>query len=470
MSTQIGNNDDGPGSGNIDGSMAVPPPIMQQNFIIPFLMDSMSVSGAAQNNDFSDSSNPRLSLYDPVQQFQLGMAKIVTEMLTAWNDSIKEEAERVENELKSPAYLAWQEQHSTKYIAEQDIKAGKDLTIPTKGANDQQAAITTGTIDEKDRYAGLEERAALLAGMNSLITHTISNIESTRSSVSDPENSKISLTRDASGPDNSGYQPAAVMAASLAIGMGFVSSYSVIPDVASTSQIEVKPLRDSWNQINQSNDQITQTAGWFSAMWGIGLVYQLSAQNIAEMAGGHEKSPHKMLSFAKDYAENLLTSLKGDTFNVNLMALLTPMLEKSAEGKARPNPEMVALKGKIILLALALALVYKLELKSMDPNAKMDENTFGAMLSGKVDFSRNDQFDSAELKRQLVAYFQYNLNQLPEAEKTKVIEGILAYIGRQSNEEEPGLEGMLDQQKIFEDIGTEGVFNESIVDKRPIDS
>ena len=475
MSEQpIGSNAQGAGSGNVGGNYGFHIPSGQQNnFIMPFLMDSMSVSATQKSNDMSDPMNPRLqqpTYVDIAMQFQLGMAQIVCDMLTQWNKSIQDEAEKVKKEINSPAYIAWQEQHSSKYIAEQDVKAGKDLTIPTKDANNQQAAITTGTLDEKDRFSGLADRYYQLTGLSNMLSTTVQNIENSRTSVSNPENGSINLTRNVSGPDNAGYEPAAAMAASLAIGMGFISSYSMVPDVASTSQVEVKTIQDAWNNINQSNDQITQQGGWFSAMWSIGLVYQLSAQNIAEMAGGHEKGPHKQLEFAKGYAQNLINSLEGNAFNVQLLALLTPMLERTSEAKAKQNPEMVALKGKIILLALALALVYKLELKSRNPDAQIDEATFAAMLKGDVDFSRGDQFETAELKRQLVFHFQYSLNQLPEAERVKVIEGILAYVSKTSTDDEPGVEGLLDQQTAFADISTSGTFEQSLVDKRPIDT
>lgn len=479
------------GSENVNDTYAFYIPTEQQNnnIILPFLADTMSVSATQKSNNVSDPTSPRLqqpSASDAVMQFQLGMAQIVTDMLTAWNKSLQEEAERIKEEINSPAYLAWLEQHTTKYLAEQDIKAGKDLTIPTKSASDQQAAITTGATEEKNRYAGLADRYNQLTGLSNLMAATVqhlestrpsgiektrpSAIESTRSSVSNIENGTINITHNSPGPDNAGYQPAAAMAASLAIGMGFVSTYNMVPDVASTSQVEVKTVQDAWNNINQTNDQITQQGGWFSAMWGIGLIYQQSAQNITEMAGGHEKSPHKQLEFAKGYAQNLVNSLDGNTFNNQLMALLTPQIEKSPENKAQQNPEMLAVKGKIILLALALALIHKLELKSKNPNAQIDEASFAAMLKGNVDFSRDDQFDTADIKRQLVFHFKFNLEKLPEADSVKVIEGILAYVSKTSTEDEPGVEGLLDQQAAFADIAMSEAFDQSLVDKRPIDS
>jgi hypothetical protein len=473
---EIGSHTSGAGADDVSGNFgfysATPPPAAA----MPFLTDTLSVSEVSteRSNNMADPTNPRLqkpTYAELVMQFQLGMAQITTEMLTQWNKSIQDEAQRVKEELNSPAYQSWLEQHSSKYIAELDVKAGKDLTTPTKDATDLQAAITTSSIETKDHYySGLADRYYQLTGLSNLLSTTVQNMENTRSSLSNQENGTINLTRGPSGPDLGGYEPGLAMAASLAIGMGFISNYSQVPDVASTSQVEVKTIQDAWNNINAANDQITQTGGWFSALWGVGLIYQLSAQNISELGAGHEKGPHRQLEFAKDYAQKLLNSLEGDAFNNQMLALLTPMLEKTAETTGRQSPEQIALKGKIILLALALALVYKLELKSVNPEAQIDEGAFAAMLGGKVDFSRNDTFETAELKRQLVAYFQYNLNQLPDAEKIRIVEGILAYVSKTSTKEDRGVEGLLDQQAAFEDILIDGSFERSLIGKKPIDA
>lgn len=472
MSDQIGNNGQG---GGVSGGYGFLTPATGAagSHATPFLNDSMSISEflTHQSNDMADPSNPRLrqpTYTDVMMQFQLGMAQIVCEMLTNWNKTIQEEGERVRVEMNSPAYRTWVELHSTKYIVEEDLKAGTDLKKASKSAYEQQAALTTGSLEQRDRYLGLEERYYQLAGLSSLISLTVHNAEATSSSRSNSENSSINPTRSAAGADHGAYSPASTMATSLAIGAGFISAFSQVPDVASSSQIEVRTIQDAWNNINTNNDLLSQNGGWFSAMWGVGLVYQLSAQNIAELGAGYQKGPHKDLEFAKGYAQSLINSLEGNAFNITLMALLTPMIEKSPEAKAQASPEVLALKGKLVLLALALALVYKLELKSQDPNAKIDESTFAAMLKGTINFSRDDKFETAELKRQLVFYFQFNLQALPEAERVKVIEGILAYVTRETSQEEPGVEGLLDQQKAFSDILAEGTFEQSLVDKKPI--
>lgn len=468
---QIGNSNQGPGAGDlgIDYGVYIPAGGLQGPAVTPFLNDSMSISEVStqHSNNMADPMNPRLqkpTYADIAMQFQLGMAKIVCDFLSQWNKSLQVEADRVKEEINSPAYLAWQEQHSAKYLAEMDVKSGKDIVDPIKGSSDREAAITTGTLAEKDRLTGLQERYFQLTGLSNLLATTVQNMESARPTVSDPENSSVSLTSKSPGFDLSGYQAPQVMAASLAIGAGFISNFSQVPDVNSTSQVEVKTLQDAWNNINTNNDLITQNGGWFSAMWGIGLVYQLSAQNIAELGAGFQKGPHKDLEFAKGYAQTLLNSLDGNAFNISIMALLTPMLEKSPEGSSRQNPAEIALKGKLVLLAMAFALVYKLELKSKNPNAEINEETFAAMLKGNVDFSKNDEFDTGELKRQLVFHFNYLLQGLPDSEKVNVLEGILAYIGQK-----PDVEDLLDQQTVFSDVLAEGgTYEQSLVDKKPI--
>lgn len=469
MSDQIGNNNQ-QGMGGVQGEFEfyTPTNIPGIPIATPFTSDTMSISEMAteSSNNMANPMNPKLQrpTYSEIaMQFQLGMAQITCDMLTAWNKSLQDEAERVKSEINSPKYQAWIEQNSSKYIAEQEIKAGKDLVIPTKSATEQQSAITTSSADEKDKFSNLLDRYYLIAGMSNLLSTTVQNIESTHSSSSRQE---IGLTANSTGFDLSGYRPPEVVAASLAIGAGFVSNFSQVPDVASTGQVEVKTIQDAWNEINSSNDQITQTSGWFSAMWGIGLVYQLSAQNISEMGPGYNKGqPHKDLEFAKAYAQQLINSLEGNAFNISLLALLTPMLERSPETKAQENPANLALKGKCMLLAIALATLAILEIKSKNPNGKLTEEAFAAMITGNVDFTRDDEFGTAELKRQLVFYFNFNLKALPEEERVKVTQGILAYIGKN-----PKVEDLFDQQKIFSDIMTDdSAFEQTLIDKKPID-
>lgn len=458
----IGNNTQGPGAGGVSGQYGPYVPGSPSGpAITPFLYDSLSLSelGTDQSNNMADPMNPRLqkpTYADIVMQFQLGMSQIITNLLTQWNKSLHEEADRIETELKSPKYQVWVQQHTANYIAQEDLKAGRDLAVPVKDAYHQEVALVTGTMYDRDKYAALTERYNQVSGLSSLLSLSIQNIDA----------GATGLSRNSSSPDLAGVSHPMNMAATLAIGAGFISSFAQVPDVSSTNQVEVKSIQDAWNNVNMVNDQITQTGGWFSAMWSIGLVYQLSAQNISELGAGGRGKPNQNLEFAKDYAQTLVNSLDGNGFNLSLMALLTPMLEKSPETQAKQNPEFLAIKGKVVLLALALALVYKLELKSKNPDALMDEAFFAAMLKGSVDFSRGDTFETAELKRQLVAYFQFNLNQLPESERVKVVEGILAYISKSEDSDEPGVEGLLDQQAAFSDIFAGG--SQGMVDKTPV--
>lgn len=449
MSEQsIGNNSQDPGSAGVEGGYSIyTPASLPASVVTSFSADSMSISevGTSNSNNMADTMNPRLqkpTYADIAMLFEMGTAKIICDMLTNWNKALQDEAERVKEERSSPAYQAWLDLHSTQYIAEQDLKSGKNLTIPNKSANEQQASITTGTLHEKERLL------VLMSGMSHLLATTAETIQNSRASRGDDT---IQGTKGVTEADGGGHRTPGTMAATLAIGAGFIANFSQAPNVSSTNQVDVKAIQDAWNQVSPSNDLMSQTGGWFSAMWGIGLIYQLSAQNITELGAGHEKGPHKDLEFAKGYAQNLLNSLEGNAFNISLLALLTPMLEKTPEAKADRNPEHLAAKGKLILLAMALALVYKLELKSKDPNAEIDELTFAAMLKGNVDFSKNDEFGTAEIKRQLVAYFNLALQGLPAEERVKVLEGILAYISKK-----PDVENLLDQQKAFSEVLVDG--------------
>ena len=392
-----------------------------------------------QYEENEDPRHPRLKY--PYMQFlvhcQHETEKVSDRLIEHWNKSLQDEADRIQQELKSPKYQVWQQQRSSHYIADELAKKGAEQVIPTKDSTDVEVTMQTATALEKNRYEGLQDNYYFMTGLSNLLSTTKQNME---------------------------IAPAEALAASLAIGAGFASSFTAVPDRGSSSQVEAQTFHAAWKDIIPENNQITQTGGWFSAMWSIGLVYQLSAQNIAHGDKDGDKQMPKEVKFAKDYVQSLLNSLKGTVFQASMLALLAPTLEHAAESGENPDAAEVAAKGKIVLLAMALALLVKLELKSGNPEAEIDEEAFAAMVKGNVDFTKEDAFGTAELKRQLVVQLNESFKELPEDETAQILERVFAYIGTK-----PDVEDLLDQQKVFAGVLNEDSFDRTLVDKRPLD-
>lgn len=394
-----------------------------------------------EDEDEPDSKTPRLK-HPSYMQFlihcQDEMEKLASSIADDWNKALQEEADLIRKELQSPKFLALQQQRSTQFINEEFVRTGKDLIDPTKGASEAEAAAVTATAEERLRYEALLDRYTFIEGLSSLLSATKHAMETA---------------------------PAEAMAASLAIGAGFASNFSQAPFFDSSSQIEAKTFHEAWKDAVPENSEIAQTGGWFSAMWSIGLVYQLSARNIASEGKITGKGPYKELSFAKEYARSLLESLNGHAFDGSIAALLAPVLVKNPQENGEGEVAAAAAKGKVVLLAMALALVVKLELRAADPEAEIDKDTFAAMIAGYVDFAKDDVHETSILKARLVEEIREALSSLPDEESQRVLDGIYAYIGKR-----PAIEGLLDQQTVIAETLIDSPFEQTIVDKRPLNA
>lgn len=399
-------------------------------YIAMSYMSTLSPSQAPANAGVGPvSSSPQLSAPDPgtfVLQAQQKYEDIVNTMLDNWSKALQDQADRIKEELASPSYRAWQDRNSTNAIAAEQQK------------NPDAAQVNTNMPSpQRNDYAEMEARQGLYSGLSNVLQAAVHNDEAIKPSMTAAD--RVSGTENpSSGPNSSNFSNVFI-ASSVAVGMGFYSNFQA-PDVASTSQMEVNTMKDAWGAISpaQANDPATFIPGWFSAMWSIGLANQIVSQNAAEIGGGKEKSPAKDLEFAKQFAEDAIRTANGAQFGTMIMKLMTPMLEKAAEAKGQ-NPVELMAKAKITLLAVALALLYRTELKVGDKDGHMTGQEFMAMLSGEMVL--DDAHGTKDLKNKLLSAIDAQLALLSPAEQSRVKTNLMAYF-----DSNPTVDNMLDPQ------------------------
>lgn len=387
--------------------------------------DSISRSNTRRRYDPDDSRNPRLrkpaalAYLQFLKQCQAINEKVSEDTSRRWRKSLQEEADRIQQELKSPKYQMWQLQRSTKHLEEETAKTGKDIVIPTKDLADQEAAITTATEIDREQYLGLLDHHQFLLGQINLLNNDLQ--------------SDIPTT------------------AILSIGASFSSGFTNLLDEGA-SQVEAKTYKDAWEIIHPEMDNLSPTAGWFAAMWGIGILYQKSSEIIAETNAHAHSEPPSDLEIAQKYSQSLIESLKNASFTTSLALLLAPRIENNEED-LKAKSKSLTIEGKILLHTVALALLCKLE----SPIKPLTSETFLAMLKTPP------SMDQKNVKDQHTYWMQQALAALPEEHQSQLLSRIKAYI-----DTEPALENILDQQKAFSTLLIDNSLNHLALDNSPL--
>lgn len=379
---------------------------------------------------------PRLSPTDTssyVLANKIEMGKISVAILTAWGNALAEEAEITKRELISPAYLARQEE-------KHDIALHRGVSAP--GSTEHVEA------DLVERYMWLNSLSGLVASliqMNSNATQGATQVSGTES---------VGAATAVPSPVILAPQFLLLGIAESPIFQGGIVIGSVINGLHSESQV----LQGTWGAItNQSNDPSTIIAGWVSSLWGIGLIYQLSADNMKTEGAAKLGNKPADINFAKTYAETILGAVSSAQFATSIKAALVDATGKPIQ-PGSPDANALVAKAKIALFSVALALMLKLE------EGTTSEVEFSGLLKGQVDLSQNDPYKTASIKRALLDEIKQHLATLDPEESTQVLTNLLAYMGT-----DPAVEEMLDQQKVFKNVLGNSAFENELIDKRPLD-
>jgi hypothetical protein len=416
--------------------------------VLTFSHDTLSSSDNSSASTVLSAETPILpkaSLYHIVMAVEQKNHDIAIRMLDQWNASIQEESARRERELRSPEYAQWRKEHSATAIAERE----RQSTI-VKGASSSDSTPFISSLPiamPLNPPIDYSFHSSLSAALSSIsVDPSATALAAARQRAEDA--SAFAVVSSPSAVANvGGLHPAEFLLPSLIMSAASVPLFQ-LGAAPSALQIETNTLRDAWKSLipEAAGSVMVAIGGWFSALWGVGLLYRITADNLIEAAKKKEApAAVQHIEFAKMYAQKLLASLNDPSF----MRLMVAMAARAQETTAKLSPEelaALAAKGKVVLLATALALIAKLELGSKDYEGYISEPMFRALIDGQEDLTSNDIYDAANIKHQLLNAINEQLNKIP-AEAMLLRSNLLAYMA--SN---PSIEKLLDQQEIFNTV------------------
>lgn len=206
-------------------------------------------------------------------------------------------------------------------------------------------------------------------------------------------------------------------------------SQAMLPN-PTDSPVSFNPVNDMYAKALPSNAIDVQ-----AQLTLVGTIYATGIQylTVAELAAKSAETNLKPKDgdFAKGYAQNVISLIGNPGFNNYLSAIVTlqyeagkPINEKEAKGLV----SMV----KVVLLASALAMLYKAEA------GKMTSIEFAAMLDGKITFSEGD------IRNTLIAHIRTNLSLMSPAMRENAMKALSEYF-----DSDPSIEALSDPAKVF---------------------
>lgn len=428
-----------------------------QNPQFAFLASTLSQSDQELAVSPLLAGNPRLPPADPAAlalYMQNKIATITLAVLEAWGKALEEAAELVKKEINSSAYLVRQE-----------IK--HEIALPTKEtAAVSSPGVTThkAEVDLVERYVWLNSLAGLVSALIHMEQSTgvpqggVTPISSIDKGINPLDPTFSAATASILAPQ---FLMLAIADSTLFRGGAIVGPVSASAPASASAidglHAESKVFQGTWAAIsNQSNESSSLIAGWVSSLWGIGLIYRLSADTI-KVPGVERGDKSADINFAKTYAETILGVIASGQFTTTIEAALANATGKTTTS---PGPDTNALvtKAKLALLSVALGLLLKLE------EGKTSEPVFSGYLKGEVDLTKNDPHNTASIKRALLDEIKQMLTTLEPEDRTQVVQNLLEYMSK-----DPAIEEMLDQQKVFKNVLANKSFENELIDKRPLD-
>lgn len=406
-----------------------------------------------------EANSPHLPL-PTVSSFILSMenktAAISLAVLESWGKSLEEQAARVKAELNSPAYLARQEAK----LSTEQLEAKAPTTVTTSNKND------IGEVDLNLRHQRLLALGALVSVAIQLTQNVVSapateaavnavNVKNPATAI--PSVAEVGGENISVGSQNIASQ---ILSQGIALAAAEMIFFQAPIGLERNSGLhnEFKVFNDAWGAVTTralDQDPAAQVAGWFSAMWGIGLIYQLSAEKVG--AYGMDKVADKSIrdiNFAKTYALRALNTIAAPAFSLGIQTMLLAAAEKSP-GTSNAHFDSLMDKAKLVILSLALGLLAKLEVGSRKDEGWINELEFTGLIDGKTDIAKNDLFGTAGIKGALINEIKLLLAGLDPSERDEVIYRLSGYMSMN-----PAIEEMLDQQKAFDIVFNPPSFDE----------
>ncbi|MCE5318493.1 MAG: hypothetical protein LLG04_14170 [Parachlamydia sp.] len=324
------------------------------------------------------------------------LMEIGVKVLNAWSKSLKEEAAAVRRELKSDRHQDLQAQRG---------KAGFEAYLHTLTPEQREQVLLHSRLE---RLAKIDEGIA--QGLGDYL-------------------SRVKADPNANLP---------FMLGTLAIGASVRFDAASGSHVAAGGQTLVNPVGGvADNVLPKVIPTYSVELGAIGSMFGVGAVYFTMGQTVAKGVSPTEPSfNHK---FAKNYAQQVIETIKGSEFTTLAAAMVTA---QAAEGEplSRERQQQLINALKIVMLSAAVILLYKTESAFKGQGGGMTELEFAFIVNGKT--------ERKDLAADLGSDIKQLLGTLPKAEANALYSGLLAYVA--SN---PKMSTLLNFDSVFTSVG-----------------
>lgn len=334
--------------------------------------------------------------------------KIIMSMLDSWLDAIKKEADRREEEKHAPMYLQWKE----KILDDEKIREKTKLSVMTSSEYQAWIASLMASKPIDNAPSGISK--------DSIRIGLVSSLENYMRQIRDNPDPAVTVTLP-------------FMAASFVIGvtsMGEIATASVVGGPENAAKGGIQQI------VSLISDDARDDLGLIGALFAQGLVYRSIVETIAGEAVGKEE---KGKAFARNYSRAVMKLVAGEELNQFINGLLSDKLSNGKPMKESRKQELTLIV-KIVLLCTALAVMYKSE------TGAITGQEFAELLKpdGKIPLAPDD------MKTRLVQMIRTLLSALPESERAKLLNNLIAYMDRNDN-----IDFMIKPANVFEKVFTD---------------
>lgn len=323
----------------------------------------------------------QVSAASVIEMYIQAKNKIIMNMLDAWLKNIREIADRIQEEIKSPAYQAWLETQSPQYRAK----------IERLSPQGQQEAIMKSP-EYLAYVASLQQSHEILSRLaNGLDDYTQRARVGTTTAVQALPFFSAMFVGGISAP-----LPGA-----------FVSSGTVQAKEVVSPGVFEQVWKDASLMI-PSNASVQ--LGWIAALMGAGLMNQTMIDTIPNFKPGNK--PQIDVADARVFAKNVIQLINNPEINLFVQAMF---INRPDEGVMTGDPQKNLAMIKAVLLAMSLALVYRVE--------------YGGISKGELEDMRNGKLTSTDdLKNGLAGLLRDYLAQLGSVEQKLLKNALFDYL------------------------------------------
>lgn len=358
--------------------------------------------------------SPKIGLNAAVIAYSLDREhEIAKNILDSWLESIREEADRIAEQLRSAAYQNWLRVNNPEYFAQKQIQSAALTEIQLSKTPQYQEWIATLNPDMRAQEWFYLQTIALRIGMAESVDNFSHNV-----SRGDPESVAM----------------LPFMAATLVIGEDLINLSATSMALPTVGVSATTSFQDIWQTVGSgilgAVDVQTQL-GFIGSLFSTGIIYQTTVEGLVSKKNRNERDKNR--DSANQYAKNMIQLTTGVAFGDFVKTMLMSKINKGELTEARKE-ELLAFV-KIVLLSTALAFLYKVQ------TGKITGQEFGDMINGKMNLEPNS------MEAKLVQLIRHFSGSLSSAENAKIHESLIAYM-----DNDPKINNLLDPGHAFEGL------------------